>query len=86
MIAGPDVRVQMVTSVPHDEPEGYPPSGRGLFVTSDPKNNVVFGEVKTVTPKESRPRTVPHAGHAQIPIRVRFCQVVKAAFWDVRAL
>ena len=56
--SGPGVRVRTLTFLPHDELEGYRPlgGGRGLFVTSGRKNNVVTGEVKTVTPRESRPQ------------------------------
>jgi hypothetical protein len=55
--SGAEVRVRMLTFMPHDELEGYRPldGNRGLFVTSSGKNNVVVGEVKTVPPQESRP-------------------------------
>lgn len=54
---GPGVRVRMLTFQPHDELEGYRPLdvGRGLFVTSSQKGNVVVGEMKVVEQKESRP-------------------------------
>jgi hypothetical protein len=54
---GPGVRVRKVTLMPHDELEGYRPleGDRGLFVTSSQKNNVTVGDVKMVTPRESRP-------------------------------
>jgi hypothetical protein len=54
---GPGVRVRMLTFMPHDELEGYRPlqGDWGLFVTSSQKNNVVVSEVKSVTPRESRP-------------------------------
>jgi hypothetical protein len=54
---GPGVRVRMLTFRPHDELEGYRPleGGRGLFVTSSAKNNVVVGEVTLVASRESRP-------------------------------
>jgi hypothetical protein len=43
--------------MPHDELEGYRPLGerRGLFVTSGRKDNLVVGEIKDATPRESRP-------------------------------
>jgi hypothetical protein len=52
---GPGVRVRLLTFVPHDELEGYRPltGNRGLFVTSSRKNNVAFGEVKVIPPRES---------------------------------
>jgi hypothetical protein len=52
---GPGVRVRMLTFLPHDELEGYRPlqGNRGLFVTSSRKNNLVVGEVKPVSPRES---------------------------------
>jgi hypothetical protein len=55
--SGPGVRVRMLTFLPHDELEGYRPlnENRGLFVTSNLKNNVVFGDVKVVPPRESPP-------------------------------
>ncbi|HEV3437679.1 MAG TPA: hypothetical protein VG122_09990 [Gemmata sp.] len=55
--SGPGVRVRMLTFMPHDELEGYRPleGGRGLFVTSSQKNNVVVGDVNVVAPRESRP-------------------------------
>jgi hypothetical protein len=54
---GPGVRVRMLTFPPHDELEGYRPldGGRGLFVTSSGKDNVVVGTVKSVPSRESRP-------------------------------
>jgi hypothetical protein len=53
--AGPEVRVQMLTFLPHDELEGYRPldGDRGLFVTSSWKNNVVMGHIKMVPFRES---------------------------------
>jgi hypothetical protein len=52
---GPGVRVRVQTFQPHDELEGYRPlpDGRGLFVTSSGKNNLVVGEMKDVAPRES---------------------------------
>jgi hypothetical protein len=54
---GPGVRVRVLTFRPHDELEGYWPlgEGRGLFVTSSRKDNLVVGEIKDVAPRESRP-------------------------------
>jgi hypothetical protein len=55
--SGPGVRVQMQTFPPHDELEGYRPlpGGRGLFVTSSQKDNVVVGDIKAIDARESRP-------------------------------
>jgi hypothetical protein len=55
---GPGVRVRTLTLPPHDELEGYRPlgEGRGLFVTSGWKDNLVVGELKEVGPRESPPR------------------------------
>jgi hypothetical protein len=54
---GPGVRVQLLTFPPHDELEGYRPLGgrRGVFVTSSRTGNLTVGEVREVTPRESRP-------------------------------
>jgi hypothetical protein len=54
---GPGVRVRMMTFMPHDELEGYRPlgGGRGLFVTSSGKDNLIVGEMKSVPPRESPP-------------------------------
>jgi hypothetical protein len=54
---GPGVRVRTLTFPPHDELEGYRPLGgrRGLFVTSSPRDNLVVGDIRTITPRESRP-------------------------------
>ena len=54
---GPGVRVRMLTFFPHDELEGYRPldGGRGLFVTSMLKDNLVTGKIMSVPPKESPP-------------------------------
>jgi hypothetical protein len=55
--SGPGVRVRTLTFMPHDELEGYRPldERRGLFVTSSRKSNLVIGEIKDVTPRESQP-------------------------------
>ena len=52
--SGPGGRVRMLTFPPHDELEGYRPleGGRGLFVTSMRKNNVVVGDIRSVEPRE----------------------------------
>ncbi len=54
---GPGVRVRLLTFMPHDELEGYRPlsEGRGLFVTSSLKDNLIVGDVKQVAPRESLP-------------------------------
>jgi hypothetical protein len=54
---GPGVRVRMQTFLPHDELEGYRPldERRSVFVTSSRKDNLVVGEVKEITPRESVP-------------------------------
>jgi hypothetical protein len=54
---GPGVRVRMLTFLPHDELEGYRPldGDQGLFVTSNQKDNVTVGDIKSITPRESRP-------------------------------
>jgi hypothetical protein len=54
---GPGVRVRMLTFLPHDELEGYRPldGDQGLFVTSNQKNNVIVGDIKSITHRESRP-------------------------------
>jgi hypothetical protein len=54
---GPGVQLRVLTFLPHDELEGYRPlgEGRGLFVTSGRRNNLVVGDIKDVAPRESRP-------------------------------
>jgi hypothetical protein len=55
--SGPGVRVRLQTFPPHDELEGYRPldGGRGVFVTSSRKGNVVVGRMKATSPRESPP-------------------------------
>jgi hypothetical protein len=58
---GPGVRVQTLTFLPHDELEGYRPlsNRRGLFVTSNLKNNLIIGEIVPMPARESRPEQRP---------------------------
>jgi hypothetical protein len=53
--SGQGVRVRKIILPYHNELEGYRPlsGGKGFFVTSSRKNNVVRGEVKTVPPYKS---------------------------------
>ncbi len=55
--SAPGVRVKELTFIPHDELEGYRPlsEGRGLFVTSSRKDNLVVADIKEAPSKESRP-------------------------------
>jgi hypothetical protein len=55
--SGPGVRALTLTFMPHDELEGYRPldAERSLFANSSRKNNLVLGEVKSMTRSESPP-------------------------------
>jgi hypothetical protein len=52
---GQHVRITRETFLPHSELEGFRPlsDGRALFITSSPRDNIVIGTIKLVTPHES---------------------------------
>jgi hypothetical protein len=61
---GPDVRVRLLTFMPHDELEGYRPLNdhSGVFVTSSPKANLIVGEIQEISSRQS-----PPAADASVP-------------------
>jgi hypothetical protein len=55
--AGPGVRVALEMFLPHTELEGFRPldDGRAIFITSDPRDNIVVGRIQPTEPRQSAP-------------------------------